>query len=160
MKVNPKAAAPPPPPPPPGPAAKDTTPPVVTAFRVTNPVFAALAAAKKKKAKKGTRFTFKMSEAAQVKIGIASIAKGLRSGKRCVKPTTKLRKRKAKKCNRFLARGSLRFAGKPGSNSRAFSGKLGRTKLKPGRYRATIVATDAAGNKSTPRTAQFTVVRR
>jgi hypothetical protein len=129
---------------------------------MSNKVFAAAAALTskvKEKVKRGTKFTFKLSEAAQVRITMASVVKGLRSGKRCVKPTTKLRKRKAKKCDRFLARGSIGFAGKIGSNGRVFNGKLNGSKLKPGSYRATLVATDAAGNKSKARSVRFKVVR-
>ena len=38
-----------------------------------------------------------------------------------------------------------------------FSGRSGRRPLKPGRYRARIVATDNAGNRSAPRRAGFTI---
>jgi hypothetical protein len=41
-----------------------------------------------------------------------------------------------------------------------FSGKIGRRRLKPGRYRATLVATDAARNASKPKRLRFRVVRR
>jgi hypothetical protein len=41
-----------------------------------------------------------------------------------------------------------------------FSGRLGRRALKPGRYRAVIAATDAAGNKSSTVTLTFRIVRR
>jgi hypothetical protein len=40
----------------------------------------------------------------------------------------------------------------------AFSGRIGKRRLAPGRYRATLVAT-AAGLKSKPAKLSFTVVR-
>ena len=46
-----------------------------------------------------------------------------------------------------------------GANSRTFSGKLRGRGLAAGTYRATIVATDAAGNSSVARTAAFRIVR-
>jgi len=39
------------------------------------------------------------------------------------------------------------------------SGEIGRRKLTPGRYRALLVATDAAGNGSRQRQLAFTIVR-
>jgi hypothetical protein len=44
-------------------------------------------------------------------------------------------------------------------NSLKFSGRIGRRALRPGSYRATITATDAAGNKSRPKTLSFKIVR-
>ena len=53
-----------------------------------------------------------------------------------------------------LTRGKLAA----GTHSLGFSGRLGRRALQPGRYHATIVATDAAGNASKPHTISFTIV--
>jgi hypothetical protein len=39
-----------------------------------------------------------------------------------------------------------------------FSGRLGRRALKPGRYRATLVATGADGSKASSRTLRFRVI--
>jgi hypothetical protein len=41
-----------------------------------------------------------------------------------------------------------------------FSGRIGRKKLKPGRYRARLVAVDPDGNRSPGRTVKFRIVRR
>jgi hypothetical protein len=41
-----------------------------------------------------------------------------------------------------------------------FSGRLGRRSLRIGPHRATIVATDPAGNRSRPVRLAFTIVRR
>jgi hypothetical protein len=136
-------------------AATDTTRPIVSAFKVTNSAFAPVAA--KRAAKRGTRFSFRLSEPATVRITVAQRLKGKRKGKRCVKPTRKLRKKR--NCTRFVTRGTLRFAGKQGANSRAFGGRFKGKALQRGRYRATLVATDAAGNKSKKKTLTFRIVR-
>jgi hypothetical protein len=54
-----------------------------------------------------------------------------------------------------------RFAkqSKAGANRKRFSGRIGKRALKPGRYRATLVATDAAKNRSKPKRLLFKVVR-
>lgn len=138
----------------------DTVDPVITAFKMTNKKFAvgprptALTAAK---AKKGTKFRWKQSETATVVITIAREFPGRRKGKKCVKPTPK----RKKKCVRLKTQGKLiRKNLSAGSNSLAFSGRLGTKKLAPGRYVATIIATDAAGNTSTKRRHKFKIVRR
>jgi hypothetical protein len=57
--------------------------------------------------------------------------------------------------------GTLKRTGEPaGNDGIKFSGRIGRSALRSGRYRATILATDAAGNMSTARTANFKVVKR
>jgi hypothetical protein len=48
---------------------------------------------------------------------------------------------------------------KAGANRKRFSGRIGRTTLSPGPYRATLVARDAAQNASAPRRLSFRVVR-
>jgi hypothetical protein len=50
--------------------------------------------------------------------------------------------------------------GKAGANRIRFSARLGKRKLAPGRYRIRLGATDPDGNKGSPRTLQFRVVRR
>jgi hypothetical protein len=56
--------------------------------------------------------------------------------------------------------GTFEVQSKAGSNSKPFSGKLGHRTLRPGRYRATIVATDQAGNRSRPKRLNFGIARR
>ena len=83
---------------------------------------------------RGTRFAFKLSEAASTRIRI----KGRRRGRALV-----------------LTRARTRA----GANRIRFSGRVGRRILRPGVYRATITATDAAGNRSKPARVRFRVVR-
>ena len=115
----------------------DTTAPVISGLHVTHTRFrlatgrTALAA---KRRARGTTFVFRLSEPARITI---SIAKGSRHR------VTLTRTRATK-----------------GLNHVAFSGRTKRGRLAPGRYRATVRATDAAGNRSKARTVTFTVVRR
>jgi hypothetical protein len=83
--------------------------------------------------RRGTAFRLTLSKAATVKIAI-------RGAKR--------------------ATGTLKRASHKGANRIAFSGRIGRRALKPGRYVATITAADASGKRSAPRTLRFTVVKR
>jgi hypothetical protein len=127
------------------PQGADTEAPVVTGFGVTNRVFAPVPLASA--VKRGTRWRFSLSEAASVVITVQKRAAGKRRGRRCVKPTPRLRNRRS--CTRYVRAGRGRpFAGAAGANRRFFSGRFGRRALKPGRYRGVLVATDPAGNRS------------
>jgi hypothetical protein len=56
--------------------------------------------------------------------------------------------------------GEIRRRGlKTGTNTIAFSGKLGRRKLRPGQYAAVLIARDRAGNRSLPVLIEFRVLR-
>jgi Tol biopolymer transport system component len=123
--------------PPPG-AARDTTAPVIRRARLTAKRFSlakkkTVRAAARRKPKRGTKFVFSLSEDARTRITIAR-----------------------KRTRIVLTRSKT----KRGTNRIAFSGKVGRRKLKPGVYKATLVATDAAGNRSKPRKLTFRVVSR
>ncbi len=164
-----------PPPPPPAPAGlvpglgavRDTSAPIVSRLGLTNnpfvvggstPTFGRAAAKNTKKHKKGTTFGYTLSKAATVRIVIAQASSGRRRGKRCVAPTRKLGK--ARKCTRIITKGTLTRTSHQGKNRVAFSGRIGSKALKPGRYQATITATDPAKNTSKPQTISFTIVRR
>jgi hypothetical protein len=56
--------------------------------------------------------------------------------------------------------GTLMRACHLGANRIAFSGRIGHRALRPGRYVATVTATDASGKRSIARTLRFTVVSR
>lgn len=140
----------------------DVTAPGLTA-RLTNSVFAVNLSGPAEKpvraaAKKGTTFVYSVTEPARVVFTIQQKAKGRRVRGKCRKPTR--RNRSAKRCTRFVKRGAFAQNGKLGQNRKKFSGKIGRKRLRPGRYRATLVARDAAGNASKPKRLNFRVVRR
>ncbi len=159
VQLPPPPAGPSPPSTPP-PVVKDTTAPVFSHVSLTNKVFAVGRAATPVSAKKpkiGTTFRFTLSEAARVKFVIARKLPGRRAGKACRAPSKKNRARKA--CTRFVKTGTLTRSGQAGLNSLNFTGRIGHRALKPGTYRVTISATDAAGNTSKPKTLAFRIVR-
>jgi len=138
----------------------DRVAPALSAVGITNKTFAvgAQATPVAARAKKGTTFVYTLSEPATVAIAIQRPQPGRRKGRNCVKPSKK--NRKAKKCTRFATVGTLTRSGIAGTNVVPFSGRIGKKALKPATYRAAIVATDAAGNKSAVKTIGFKVVRR
>ena len=110
------------------------TPPDATAPKLT-----ALSMLKKKsKRGKKNAFRFTLSETARVEIKVKRVSKG--KGKRA----------QGKIVKKQLAAGKRRVA---------FRGKIGKRKLKPARYRATIVAIDGAGNRSKARNLGFRIIR-
>ena len=92
------------------------------------------------RAKAGTTFKFRLSEAAKVAIKISRV----RHGKR----------------KRLVARGTLRRTLGAGKRKVKFTGRIGKKKLAPGRYVATIRATDYARHKSKKKSVKLHVVRR
>lgn len=147
-----------------GPGPNAVTPrPVLRSFRVSPSRFAvgakATALSAATRAPRGTKVRFDVSAAGSLRITIARLLPGRRSGARCVKPTRKLRTRK--RCTRAVAKGTLTRKVTAGTGTIAFSGRLGRKALAAGRYRAIAVATSpGAPAPSAPRTARFTVVGR
>jgi galactose oxidase-like protein/Big-like domain-containing protein len=95
---------------------------------------------------KSTTISFRLSEAAKVTLSFERKLDGRRVHGKCVKPA----KGKRANCTRYSRlRSVLTFQGKAGSNSFAFRGRLSRSKaLAVGRYRLTLVATDASGKRS------------
>jgi hypothetical protein len=144
----------------PGGGAPDTTAPVISGVRLTNKRFrvgAKRTALSARRAKRGTAFVFTLSESARTTVAIAQRLPGSKKGKKCVKPRKGLKKR----CTRFVAKVTLtRTKTGRGANRVVYSGRTAKGRLRPGRYRATLRATDAAGNRSKAKTISFTVVRR
>lgn len=136
---------------PPKPAA---TAPVLSGVRMTHRRFRVGRPAAAR-APRGTRFVYSLSDAATVTITIHRKAAGRKKGRRCVKPRRGLRRH----CTRFVRRGAFKHASAAGPNSVAFSGKIRRRALPPGKYRATLVAV-GPGGRSKARRLSFTIVRR
>jgi TolB protein len=142
----------------------DRTAPVISRLSLTNRRFRVVrrgrAAAARRRIPVGTAFRFRLSEPARIAFLIERRAAGRRMAGRCRRPT--LRNRTGRRCVRHLT--VLRFSrpGQAGRNRVPFSGRLGagrpRRVLQSGRYRATVAATDAAGNRSRSRHARFEVV--
>lgn len=111
----------------------------------------------KKKTPTGTTFKFTLDKPATVFLDIRQKQAGKKSGKKCVKPTKKLRKKK--NCTRTVSKGTLRRLGVTGANSVKFSGRLNKTKLKPGKYEVwTTAFASADGPSSVVQKKSFTVV--
>jgi hypothetical protein len=119
--------------------------PVVTGFAITNKRFAPKGASKpgaKSSAKgprKGTKFIYSLSEPAKVAILIERRKRGPRRAK-------------------FAKATTLSAQQQSGNRSMPFSGVVRGKPLKPGRYRATITATDSAGQASTAHRLSFQIV--
>jgi hypothetical protein len=143
-------------------AAADTVAPKVLSLGFLNSSFRAArkgGSIARRKPPVGTRVRYRLSEAATARFTIQRAAKGRKKGHRCVRPTKK--NRKAKRCTRYVKlKGSFSRISKAGLNSFRFTGRLRGKKLRPGRYRLVMVATDAAKNKSKPKRAKFRIVLR
>jgi hypothetical protein len=130
----PQTIASPPPPPP--------TLATISSLRATNTTFAVARAstpltgtAAAKRHKRGTVFSFRLDQAATVKIVIKTKAGGR------------------------LTRGTLNRVARSGLNKVAFSGRIGKKALRAGRYTAAFTAVDSAGASPT-KTLSFRVVAR
>jgi hypothetical protein len=107
----------------------------------------------------GTSFRFRLSALARVQITITRSAKGLRRGRGCVAPTSKLKQAHAKGCTRTLTVGKLTRSNlRAGTNAIVFSGRIGKRALSPGTYKALLSASNVGG-RSRPVALSFTVVR-
>lgn len=105
---------------------------------------------------RGSAFRFELSEPARVTIRIERKLRGRRVGRSC-----RVKSRRGRRCSVYRRVGVLtRRSRQQGANRVPFSGRLGRKALAAGRYRATLRAFDAAGNRSAARRFGFTIVRR
>jgi hypothetical protein len=147
-------------PPPP----KDTTAPTISRLKLSDKSFkvgsqlATFSRKHRKRTPVGTTITFKVSENSTSTFTFAYRAKGFKSGRHCVarKPHGK---RKPKRCTRVAGR--IKHATAAGTRKLEFEGRFSRhKKLKPGRYKLILMATDAAGNKSKAKTASFRVLKK
>jgi hypothetical protein len=130
-----------------------TPPPGGTLDRIS-PRVGALGLGKKKfRARTGTTVSYALSEAATAAFSVQRGTAGRKLRARCVKPTRSNRSRP--RCTRYIGLGTFRRAGRSGTNTFKFA----RRGLSPGSYRLVLVATDAAGNRSKPAMARFTIVR-
>jgi polysaccharide biosynthesis protein PslG len=96
----------------------------------------------------GSFFRYVLSEDATVQIRIRRVGRRPRP----VCPRTRRRT-----CNHVRLSGTISRKSRAGRNRTKFSGWIGRNVLRPGRYRAVITGTDAAGNRSTRRAVRFWV---
>jgi hypothetical protein len=118
----------PPPPPPPGGDGPDVTAPAMSSLRVPKRFRSRCPKPKPRGCRAGMTLKVTLSEAATVELLFKRIAR-----------------RRAKGSARPLR---ARLAAKAGANRLRFSGRIRRRPLRRGRYRLSITAVDAAGNRS------------
>jgi hypothetical protein len=107
----------------------------------------------------GTVFRFMLNETATVRFTFLRATPGRKVGRKCVAQTK--RNRAKPRCTRFVPAGTLKFTGHAGLNKVAFQGHITtRKKLPLGTYTLSITATNAAGQKSAPKTLRFKIVKR
>ena len=98
----------------------------------------------------GTTFRFTLNEPATVTLRLTALLAGRKVHARCVVQTS--RNRHNGYCTRRQLAGTPTLSGRTGANEALFYGWLSsKAKLKPGRYRATIVAANAAGQSAARR---------
>jgi hypothetical protein len=120
----------------------------------THPVVSGLKLKPKKfKARKGTTVSYTDSQAAVTKLTVLHPVAGIRKGGKCLAPG-KHPPKHAKRCTRWVPlKRSFKHQDVAGKNSFHFKDK----KLKPGRYRLQVVASDANGTAAAVMAA-FTIV--
>jgi hypothetical protein len=141
----------------------DTVPPVLSAVRLSQRRFpvgrhATPLATPRRLHAPGTVIAYRLSESATVTFAIERTVAGRseRGTRRCI---TLRRSDRAETCRRYWPVGTLTRQAKSGSNTLDFSGRVDARALRPGRYRLTVQAADAAGNRSRATRRHFTVVR-
>ena len=107
--------------------------------------------------RRGTVFSYRLETAGTMRIQVQRAMPGRRSGGRCVKPTRRLRKKRA--CTRWVTQHTLLRESKAGLNRVAYSGRVRSKALKPGRHRAVFTATASGYTQSAPSIVKFRVVR-
>jgi len=144
-------------------AGADKTKPTLASLSFSDTTFRAATSGdafsvRKRKVPTGTKVSFRLSEASSVKFTVQRKARGRKVGGKCKRPTRSNRKNKA--CTRWKSvRGSFTVAGKAGTNSFTFRGRIGGKALRPGRYRLSGIATDSAKNASAPKRKRFRIVK-
>lgn len=103
----------------------------------------------------GGKVLYNLSEAATVQLKLEKKLPGRKVGRKCVKQTQQNKTKK--RCPRFRKIGAL-FAGPGAAGPNQVALPNGK-KLKPGTYRLTMTATDAAGNTAT-KTLRFKVAKK
>jgi PKD repeat protein len=139
---------------------KDTTAPKLSKVSFSPSTFKVSSKSTATSAKatpKGSTLKFTLGEAAKVVVTIIKPKGGVKSGKSCKAPSKKHPVKHPQKCD--LTLGTITRKNQAATADKlAFSGRIGRTALAKGKYKASLSATDTAGNRSKASTATFTIV--
>ncbi len=136
--------------------------PSISSFSLTNsrfvvgPQATAISAAAASAVKTGTTFRYTLSAASTATILIQRQSIGRIVGNTCAAQTKSNARNKT--CTLYISAGTLTRNAKQGNNTLAFSGRIGKTALAAGDYRATITARIGIGPISNSRSATFTVL--
>jgi hypothetical protein len=135
----------------------------ITGLGMTNSTFAVATATTpltgattSRRSKAGTIFSFRLDQAATVKIAIQTRASGRRDKGVCKPPSRNLRHKP--RCARTITIAGLTRTAHAGLNKVAFTGRAGNRALPPGNYAAVFTALDTAGT-SPPKTLHFTITK-
>lgn len=116
------------------PVSQPPDPLALSGLTITHRTFSVGRAQAARSSKRGTAFVFKLNRAATVTIRV-------------------------RRLHHTATVVKLKRTGGAGRNRVAFSGRVGRHTLRPGRYRATLTAIDATGSRSKARAVAFRIVR-
>jgi hypothetical protein len=106
----------------------------------------------------GTTFRFVLNQRSTVSFAFTQQVGGRKVNRKCV-AQTKANSRKPG-CKRTVTQGTLTFVGRSGLNKVAFQGRISRSRKLPlGAYTLQITAVNPAGQRSSPRTLNFTIVK-
>ncbi|HEX8207939.1 MAG TPA: beta-propeller fold lactonase family protein [Solirubrobacteraceae bacterium] len=145
-------------PPVPPPLPPDVTDPIISSLGLSRSRFRAAPRGPTIAARVGTRVRVAVSEASTGAFRVQRRTIGRRSGRRCVaKRRSNARRRR---CVRWVGVGRIARPLQSGANAFTYRARHGGRRLRPGRYRMAVRATDAAGNASTVRRVSFRIVRR
>jgi hypothetical protein len=111
-----------------------------------------------KRIHRGTTISFRLSEAAKVRLTFERVMRGRKVRRHCASSPLHVKRRK--RCTRFISAGRLSLNARAGLNQLRFEGRLSRRRsLKPGRYRLTVSAKDGNGNRAQPKQTRFRALR-
>ncbi|HEY1355647.1 MAG TPA: hypothetical protein VGF09_04965 [Solirubrobacterales bacterium] len=134
----------------PGATPSDTTPPALSGFGIDNPNL---------RPGQSAHFKFQSTKAGQAVLTIEQRFKGTKKKRKGKKVCVAAKKGQKKNCTAYRKVGEIRQAVTVGANTIEFNGRIAGRKLKPGKYRASLVVTDSAGQVSRTETVNFQVVK-
>lgn len=111
-----------------------------------------------RKVRSGTTISYRLSEDADVTFTVQRRAAGRRVGRSCRRPSRRNANRR--KCRRYVTVAAFVRTQTVGLRRVAFSGKVGRRRLSPGKFRLGVEARDPSGNRSRRQFASFTIIVR